>query len=292
MWGSIIAAGASLLGGMMASHSSNKATEATQDANNASQALVREQLDFQKEYTKNSIQWRVEDAKKAGLHPMVAAGLSPTSFSPVSYTPTSYQPSDYSWVGDIGQNLNYAATKAKTSKQQGEMLDLQVQGLQLDNEYKRAQIDSLKADTLASTIASDQALRSPAAPDLNGGSNLIGGQNNSPRTGLISPQNSAYHIWDMGDGNFDILMNPDYQTTIGDEFGQVATTLKAIARAKQGVWINPEDRVAYVFDSDTGYFRRLSSLSNEEARRLLGSPSSRSSGVDSSFRERNKYRYR
>lgn len=36
----------------------------------------------QKEFAQNSIQWRTEDAKKAGLHPMAALGVSPSSYTP------------------------------------------------------------------------------------------------------------------------------------------------------------------------------------------------------------------
>ena len=53
-------------------------------ANDANMAFSREQFEYQKELARNQLQWRVEDAKKAGLHPMAALGLQGTSFSPVS----------------------------------------------------------------------------------------------------------------------------------------------------------------------------------------------------------------
>lgn len=39
-------------------------------------------VEQQKEFAKNSIQWKVADAKAAGLHPLFGAGLSGSSFSP------------------------------------------------------------------------------------------------------------------------------------------------------------------------------------------------------------------
>ena len=39
--------------------------------------------DAQKEFAQNSIQWRVQDAQKAGIHPLYAMGNSP------GYTPSS-----------------------------------------------------------------------------------------------------------------------------------------------------------------------------------------------------------
>lgn len=271
--GSIISAGSNLVGGLLGNSSASS-------INQSNQNFAREQFEYQKALHQNQLQWRVEDAKKAGLHPLAGIGVQAPSFSPVSASTT---PLDYSWIGDLGQSANYGATKAKSSKDQETMIGLQIRGMELDNEYKQAQIDQMKVDTLASSIASNQALRSPSAPSVNATSPV--------NTGLRSPEGSAYHVWDMGDGNFDILMNPDYQQTIGDEFGQVATTLKAITRAKQGVWINPEDGRSYVYNPHTGYFNLLSALSDEEASRMLGNRPV-SVGSAGSHYERNRYRYR
>lgn len=170
----IIGGVGSIVGGLLGKSSSDKATD-------TNAALSHEQLEFQKDYVKNRLQWQVDDAKKAGLHPMVAANISPTSFSPVSTNVAS--PTDYSWVGDVGQNLGYAATKAKDRIQQGQMFNLTKRGLELDNEYKQAQIDQLKVDTLASSIAANQAFRSPAAPSVHS-LGVIDGQSDSV---LVTP---------------------------------------------------------------------------------------------------------
>lgn len=142
---------------------------------NDQMALANAQVQFQQDYAKNRLQWQVEDAKKAGLHPMVAAGLSPTSFSPVSY-PTS-SPTDYSWVSNIGQNLDYAASKAKTSQQMSQAAQLMhqsqeavVDGQELDNELKRMEIAAMKARLLNA---------GPPSPTSNHAPGLIGGQDGS-----------------------------------------------------------------------------------------------------------------
>lgn len=167
-------------GGLMGMSSSNKATAANSAYNDANLALAQASLAFQQQYTKERLQWAKEDAQKAGFHPMVAAGLSPTSFSPVqaSFTPAVAQ--DFDWVGKAGQNLSYAATKAKTNKQQAEMWNYtigsaqqQLKSLQLDNTLKELEIASMGARL-------KQQVGGPAAPDLNGGRNLVGGQNDSP----------------------------------------------------------------------------------------------------------------
>lgn len=149
----------------------------THSNNQAKEDIARQQIQFQQDYAKNRLQWQVEDAKKAGLHPMVAAGLSPTSFSPVSYQP---DPLNFDFVKDLGQNLDYAATKAKTNEQQEEAYNFQkaaheyqLDSLRLDNELKQLEIMSMLS-RLTQT--------GPAAPNLNGGKNLVGGQNDSGST--------------------------------------------------------------------------------------------------------------
>jgi len=68
-WASaLIQAGGNLLGGLIGKKSQ-------EDANEANAAR-------QEEFAKHGIQWRVEDAKRAGLHPLYALGGSGASFSP------------------------------------------------------------------------------------------------------------------------------------------------------------------------------------------------------------------
>lgn len=46
------------------------------------EALLREQTDRQDQYAQNSVQWRVKDARKAGIHPLAALGMSPYNYKP------------------------------------------------------------------------------------------------------------------------------------------------------------------------------------------------------------------
>lgn len=56
----------------------------TKDQNQVSEQLAREQMALQKEFAQKGIQWRVDDAKAAGLHPIYALGGSAANYSPVS----------------------------------------------------------------------------------------------------------------------------------------------------------------------------------------------------------------
>lgn len=59
--------------------------KAGQDAQDAAEEHTSQQMREQERYARNSIQWRVEDAKKAGLHPLYGIGASGAGYSPVQY---------------------------------------------------------------------------------------------------------------------------------------------------------------------------------------------------------------
>lgn len=52
--------------------------------NKKANKFAREQFAWQQEAAKNQVQWRVADARKAGIHPLAALGIMPTSFSPTA----------------------------------------------------------------------------------------------------------------------------------------------------------------------------------------------------------------
>ncbi len=185
--GGIVGGVGSAIGGILGANSQK-------DANSANLDFARQQFEYQKELHKNQLQWRVEDAKKAGLHPMAALGLQSSSFSPVS---SNMQANDYSWIGDLGQSAGYAAMKGKDKEQQsqaqgllmrqGELqadnLNLQNEGLKLDNEFRRFQLQQ------AVVGATNQALSSPANASFR--KRLIDGQGDSPSVGSGSDNNDG-----------------------------------------------------------------------------------------------------
>lgn len=77
--GAAVSAGSQLLGGLLGDKGAKKANAAAAEA-------ARRQEALQREFAQNSIQWRVEDAKKAGIHPLYAIGAQSAQYSPV------YQP--------------------------------------------------------------------------------------------------------------------------------------------------------------------------------------------------------
>lgn len=156
--GGIVGGAANVVGGILGNNSQSFANSANLD-------FARQQFEYQKELHKNQLQWRVEDAKKAGLHPMAALGLQSSSFSPVS---SNVQANDYSWIGDLGQSAGYAAMKGKDKEQQREALDLasrqatlglrnmelENEGIELENEYRRFQLQQAIAGGTSQALGS------------------------------------------------------------------------------------------------------------------------------------------
>lgn len=67
----LISTGGNLLGAMMG------------DKGMRPEHQMLEQYKMQKEFAMHGLQWRADDARRAGLHPMAALGTSPTQFSPI-----------------------------------------------------------------------------------------------------------------------------------------------------------------------------------------------------------------
>jgi len=53
-------------------------------AQDTQQKMADQNIQLQKDFAQSGLQWKVADAKKAGIHPLFALGANTTSFSPVS----------------------------------------------------------------------------------------------------------------------------------------------------------------------------------------------------------------
>lgn len=151
MLGNIIAAGANILGGIMG-------RDAQKDANAASAAAAANNIKLQKKFAQEGIRWRVKDAKEAGIHPIYALGAQTPSYTPVSqsFTPESGLATG---LAAAGQNIGRAVNATRTQPERIEARQftrLQLEGLQLDNEIKRA--------TFASAVQRLQQNQNPPVP--------------------------------------------------------------------------------------------------------------------------------
>lgn len=146
----LIAAGSSLIGGIMGSR------ERAKDRS------------MQQEFAKQGIQWKVEDAKKAGIHPLAALGAQTTSYAPVSVG----QPSIASGIASAGQDISRAVdatrgTGARLDAYTKTVQDLNLTRMGLENQLLGSQIAKI-----------NQAGTPPPMPGTD--RFLIDGQSNSP----------------------------------------------------------------------------------------------------------------
>lgn len=171
----LIGAASSALGGLLGNKSAK-------EANQAAERNAQKQYEQQKEFAQSGIQWKVADAEKAGIHPLYAMGANTVSYAPQSIGST---PSNFDFVGQAGQNIGRAidATRSNPAKQNALALTaskIQLEGLQLDNEIKKAQ--------LASTIATANPFgrATPGLPGT-GTTSFMDGQGNTPQSDPIPP---------------------------------------------------------------------------------------------------------
>ncbi len=134
-FGPVLGAIASIGGGLI----SADAQRSTNDATAAQMALDREQ---QKEFAQQGIQWRVEDAKQAGIHPLYSLGASIPTFSPVTQ-PLQAPTGLGRGISGASQDISRAVSATSTATQRyttARLSELSVQRGQLENDLLRLQI--------------------------------------------------------------------------------------------------------------------------------------------------------
>lgn len=98
----------------------------------------KSQEDMQKDFAKKGIQWRVEDAKKAGIHPLAALGANTMSYSPVSVGDLS------SSFANMGQDIERSVAAGGTTGQRARQMEaLTLEHASLENDLLRAQIGQI-----------------------------------------------------------------------------------------------------------------------------------------------------
>lgn len=191
MFGSILSAAGGIIGGVLGNNAAKREQrrqEARLDAQRA------EDIALQREFAQNSIQWRVQDAKSAGLHPLAALGVSGYQYTPAGMS-SSGSPADYSWVGramgDMGQAIDGARqvgmTRAQRQKAESLADAMSAQQLKhgdLENEILALEIASKKARL---SQESHPSMPLAVGPD---GTLLIQGQEQSYMPSRVNPVSS------------------------------------------------------------------------------------------------------
>ena len=227
----------SLLAGMYSANKTASNNTATNNTNWYRQQLMNERnYQAQKEFYQNSIQWRKQDALKAGINPIYALGASSASFSP------SFQASLDTAIKDpTADNINnaistgisaYQATQqAKESKAQIALMKSQ----QLTQEAQTRFLDARTSELLSSVAerAGQPATPAPApAPaPAKQASNMINKGNKAKTTteilnNVLDPRKHAI-VYQNGDGSFSVTY--DDQSIRGQVFSENQPGLVASA---------------------------------------------------------------
>lgn len=198
VWGSLIGAGASIIGGALASGASGA-------SNSSNEAIMAAQLAFQREMAQNGIRWKVEDAKAAGIHPIYALGAPPFNPSPVAI---ANQP-DTGWanaLSEAGQHIGRAVDSTKTQEEKVDahtqtMRELQLQNAALQNKALETDIQFKQAEygaiigrsSFGQPFPDPHAGRNPAFVDSGPPSNTgsyrpFGSSPAATATGLVDPK--------------------------------------------------------------------------------------------------------
>lgn len=131
-----------ILGALGSGISAIMGSNAAKDAQKAQMAMAERNIAAQKEYAQNTIQWKTQDAMKAGIHPIYALGAPTTSFSPVSIG-DSLSPG----IRAAGQDISRAAHSLASGldrEVQSTAAALQLERGGLENELLRTQIARLR----------------------------------------------------------------------------------------------------------------------------------------------------
>ncbi|AXL15117.1 DNA pilot protein [Microviridae sp.] len=162
---------------------------------NNAQAVAGMNYEAQKEFAQNGIRWKVEDAKRAGIHPLYALGASTNGFTPVRGYEGDYGISDA--AAHFGQGFE-RAQQAKMTKEERDKQDVRdaiqdmaaLEDLRQKKRMNDAQIRLADSEIFRNFALSTSALRKtglpPAMPGGSGG--VIPGQGESYATGQTTPE--------------------------------------------------------------------------------------------------------
>lgn len=247
LWGAIGSIGGSLLGGLFGSN----------------QAKKQEKL--QREFAQHGVSWKVEDAKRAGIHPLAALGAQTHAYSPVSIG-TDMGAN----LANAGQNLG-SALAAGSTKVEKAAQQLQLQRAALENQLLEQQIAGQAKMNLI-----NQPGRQVTVPPVDGQKSLIPGQSAADLVNFNPMDVTAYKegapyaepagVSEVGhliasDGSRPVVMSEQAKERLEEDFlGMIAWNARnrlmpalgasgsppSTSPGKGKVWVYDPVRTAYV----------------------------------------------
>ncbi len=146
VWPAIIG-GAAILGGALLGSRDNRENRLMQQTQND------QNIQLQREFAQQGVRWKVEDAKKAGLHPLAALGAQTQSFQ------SQHIGGSQSPFPAAGQNISRAVRAAQTKEEKALAI------IQID--MARAQLKNMKLQNVGMANSIGQ-LNTPSIPSKEG----------------------------------------------------------------------------------------------------------------------------
>lgn len=138
------------------------------EASDTQSDIAYRNAEMQREFAQQGVRWRVEDARAAGVSPLVALGAQTHSFAPSMVGDTS----SGSAMASMGQNIMRAVDSTRTqSEREEKALELRLENQSLQNDLLRLQIQNasnppfpeVDNDPLRKIVSGDTLGRDPSA---------------------------------------------------------------------------------------------------------------------------------
>lgn len=179
-----------LLGGLINANETRKANQ-----NNAN---------LQREFAQNSLSWKIEDAKRAGIHPLAAIG-APTYGAAPSFVGGDFGSSVAQSAGALGRAF---------AEKQDKGLELDIERKELENLKLRKEISQMGANPLSSLTGAENQLNAVASV----GKDLAGPLNKTLRVmGDLALTPSLANRDSEGNLVREWVLTPDPDSQMGQE---------------------------------------------------------------------------
>jgi len=272
---------APLAGGLVSNFFGNKAAKRSE---RHAHTMFDRNAALQREFAQSGIQWKVSDAKKAGIHPLVAMGAQTHSASPVALG------ADHSGITAGGQDISRAiqtAANAPSKRRQlytAKVMELDLRNRELQNDLLASQIaKNTQAGQIPRTGISDGPMLVDGQPDA-GGLPLPGGRVlTRPMRREASHSTNKFQeagaVTDIGyartKGGYAPVMSRDIKERLDDDLLGVLwwnmrnRVLPAIGLNQRVPPVDPGKGKRWDFHALKGIYRRLP----KKKRTLYGVPS-------------------
>lgn len=216
--------------------------------------INRKNAELQKEFAQNSIQWKVEDAKRAGVHPLAALGASGYSASP------SFVGAD-NGIAQAGQQVSQGIAKA-LDRDAEKLSALKVKDAELDLMKKSLEIKQMGQKVTADNIFGELGSSSIRYPN---GSALTSGLKNNVLESPASPApKQASSATDLGRRVFNIGKQLIISEMGSDENGRRRFHIGADPESSLGQLLTDGNFITGTLAQGTQFFRIRSVLDDVE----------------------------